>query len=205
MHLEIRRLICQHNLHFVGLTETRVKEANLSKVRNSVCPKHWRDFSNVSCCTDLGYARIWIFWSPEVSVDILGSSDQHIHCKIHKENLNFLITFCYGQNSSTGRESLWSSLIHCASIAKSPWIVISDFNAIRWSRERKGGAKPDLPSMQSFNNCIDTCRLDDIQLMDPLSPGQTHPLVREELKVGLTGPLLMKNTFKLLKFWWVLF
>lgn len=45
-----------------------------------------------------------------------------------------------------------------------PWIVLGDFNYTRWHHEKSGGAQPRLCSMSEFNDCIDSCGLDDLHI-----------------------------------------
>lgn len=162
MHKEIRSLIAQHQFSMIGLVETKVKASNMAFIRKAVCPAEWSDFANP---LHNDTTRIWVFWSLTIKVSIIDSSEQHIHCKILFNSSTLFVTFCYGFNSALERIPLWNSLVHCATISNShPWILLGDFNVIRWDSEKKGGPKPNLYTMKDFNDCIDSCGLDEFKL-----------------------------------------
>lgn len=74
-----------------------------------------------------------------LSVQVLDQSDQFIHCEVHSKcgGPPFLATFVYGASSFLNRQALWSSLHRLSSPL--PWIVMGDFNAIRFTSEKVGG------------------------------------------------------------------
>lgn len=75
-----------------------------------------------------------------------------------------LISICYGRNEVKYKEPLWDSLNYISNGINLPWIVLGDFNAIRWESEKMGGTKLCPKAMESFNNCIDYCGLTDLLL-----------------------------------------
>lgn len=117
IHHEIRSLIAQKNVSFVGLLETKVRSSNLLQVMNTIIPNNWMDHRNINHCST---ARIWICWSPSIKVTILEESAFHIHCMITMLNENLLLTICYGDNTIQGQQQLWSSLTACAQYITSP-------------------------------------------------------------------------------------
>lgn len=60
-----------------------------------------------------------------------------------------MITFCYGSNSALGREQLWDFLKACSPVS-CPWIILGDFNVVRWDSEKSGGAHPNSNWMSQF-------------------------------------------------------
>lgn len=101
-------------------------------------------------------------------MDILDTSHQLIHCKVSNNLETIIVTICYGHNAIQDRIKLWESLMNCAKSAALPWIVMGDFNAIRWENEKFGGSKSNNTSMQNFNDCIDHCGLLELNLANPL-------------------------------------
>lgn len=166
MQREIRSLITQHQLSFIGLVETRVRDNNLPLVRRSTFPQFRNVFSNSSHC--IVSTRIWVGWSPDIKVEIVSSSDQHVHCRTSNGSVVMMITIYYGCNSASDRKRLWDSLLHCSNNVNLPWIVLGDFNIIRWSYEKRGGAVSNYVDMKCFNDCIDSCGLDDFALKGPI-------------------------------------
>ncbi|XP_074293199.1 uncharacterized protein LOC141620157 [Silene latifolia] len=44
-----------------------------------------------------------------------------------------------------------------------PWVVMGDFNIIRYSHEKIGTLPAHFPDMIDFNNCLSSCGVDDMQ------------------------------------------
>lgn len=162
MQVEIKNCILKFNLVFLGLIETRVKLKNMEKIKRTFIPNSWSDHSNISFCRS---ARIWLFWNKDTPVTILDVSEQFILYRILYNSAPLLMTFCYGSNDPAEMEKLWSSLTVISASCNIPWIVLGDFNVIRWVHEKQGGANPDLNSLQSFNSCIDVCGLMDLPMV----------------------------------------
>ncbi len=84
-----------NELSLVGFVEHKVKEPNLSRVMNFICP-HWQYAHNFGH-SPLG--RILVCWDPHlVTVKVLNMSNQHIHCEVHVtlDDFTFLATLVYG-------------------------------------------------------------------------------------------------------------
>lgn len=77
------------------------------------------------------------------------------------------ITVCYGDNSKQSWKQLRDSISDCQPSINSSWIVLGNFNAVTWGNEKCGGLKPNMCSMQSFNDSIDRCGLDKLPLSRP--------------------------------------
>ncbi|KAF5454407.1 hypothetical protein F2P56_024075 [Juglans regia] len=60
------------------------------------------------------------------------------------------------------RMRLWSSLMDMSSQQR-PWVVLGDFNIIRNNNKRCGGRLRPAVAMDDFNNCIDACRVSELQ------------------------------------------
>lgn len=101
-------------------------------------------------------------------MEIVSSSDQHVHRRTSNGSVVMMITIYYGCNSASDRKHLWDSLLQCSNNVNLPWIVLGDFNIIRWSHEKRGGAVSNYVDMKCFNDCIDSCGLDDFALKGPI-------------------------------------
>lgn len=78
-----------------------------------------------------------------------------------------MVTICYGNNSVVLRDDLWKSLSAFSSKVpqQQAWAILGDFNTVRWDFEKQGGgARPNQSAMDSFNDCINTCGLEELQL-----------------------------------------
>lgn len=49
-----------------------------------------------------------------------------------------LVSICYGMNLVHERVSLWESMKSVANGVNQSWILLVDFNAVRWEFEKKG-------------------------------------------------------------------
>jgi hypothetical protein len=74
-------------------------------------------------------------------------------------NLDFRATFVYGVNDYLGRHHLWCDLQNLQ--ARSPWVILGDFNAIRSPSEKVGGDRSWLPWMDEFGACLQILELED--------------------------------------------
>lgn len=92
------------------------------------------------------------------------SNVQSIDCRVElKENKSyFYLTGVYAYNERVDKIDLWRDLITCASyVGDQPWIILGDFNVVRWQSEKLDGNIVDRIEMDEFNKCID-----DIQGQD---------------------------------------
>lgn len=62
------------------------------------------------------------------------------------------------------RRDLWKSNIDESKDSGLPWIVAGDFNTIRWTHEKEGGAIPRAAGLIEFNDCIQEAGLIDLKL-----------------------------------------
>lgn len=157
---EVKCFVHKNKLSIVGLLEHKIKEGNAFRVINHICPQ----WSFVNNYTQASIGRILVCWDPQiVQIQVLDQSDQFIHCEVQSKcgNSPFFATFVYGDNFYLNRQALWSRL-HLLSTA-SPWIVLGDFNVIRFPREKVGGSAYWPPYMDDFNNCLFALGLDDLR------------------------------------------
>ncbi|KAI8563945.1 hypothetical protein RHMOL_Rhmol03G0148200 [Rhododendron molle] len=90
-----------------------------------------------------------------MSLTVLCQSDQYIHCEVQPKDGSalFLVTMVYGANSMLERRALWHSLSQFRS--SSPWVVLGDFNAIRYPRGKlRGMLSGLLPWMTLIAVCL---------------------------------------------------
>ncbi|XP_031264168.1 uncharacterized protein LOC116122468 [Pistacia vera] len=93
---------------------------------------------------------------------VIQTSAQAILCKIRilKDNSMLFCSIVYGMNSVGEREELWKELIHHANVGqREPWVIIGDFNAVRFAGEKKGGSNKWNSQCEEFN---DMCKEADI-------------------------------------------
>ncbi|XP_077226384.1 uncharacterized protein LOC143862957 [Tasmannia lanceolata] len=110
--------------------------------------------------------RIWIIWNPNlVQVRILQEANQFMHCEVRflQTNITLLVTSVYALNRGTERRVLWNHLSLIARSVSLPWIIMGDFNIIRFASEFLGGTGPSARDMEDFNSWIDECSVSDLR------------------------------------------
>ncbi|TMW88920.1 hypothetical protein EJD97_017904 [Solanum chilense] len=93
-----------HNLAMIAILETFTNHSQL-------------DFYRMQMLMNQGHSnpnnKIWLFWSNEVTCNIMESDQQHITCEISHENCSekFLMTYVYAKCKDQLRRPLWNSML----------------------------------------------------------------------------------------------
>lgn len=146
----------------VALVETKIKASSAYLIKNCFSPPCWLDCSNVQCDTSL---RIWILRNPQfVSLQVLSMGLQYIHCQISFHNIDLRLTVCYGANNYIQRWDLWTTISNLSKSDSGPWLLGGDFNSVRWTAEKIGGASSRSLGVAEFNECINANMLADIDI-----------------------------------------
>ncbi|XP_074283610.1 uncharacterized protein LOC141608150 [Silene latifolia] len=159
--IEVNKFLTQNKLDILGILETRVKETKSHRIlRNK-----FRGYSSFCNYSKHYNGRIWLVWNPSTTrVNVLQVHAQVLHCHVHHlaTGRSFHLSMVYGSNCPVKRVSLWDSLTAMAPQV-GPWVVMGDFNIVRYSHEKIGNLPAHLPDMLDFNNCLSSCGLDDMQ------------------------------------------
>ncbi|XP_074308496.1 uncharacterized protein LOC141643297 [Silene latifolia] len=159
--IEVNKFLTQNKLDILGILETRVKENKSQRIlRNK-----FRGYSSFCIYSKHYNGRIWLVWNPSTTrVTMLQVHAQVLHCHVHHlaTGRAFHLSVVYGGNCPVHRASLWDSLTAMAPQV-GPWVVMGDFNIVRYSHEKIGNLPAHLPDMLDFNNCLSSCGLDDMQ------------------------------------------
>ncbi|XP_074300965.1 uncharacterized protein LOC141632305 [Silene latifolia] len=159
--IEVNKFLTQNKLDIIGILETRVKENKSQRIlRNK-----FRGYSSFCNYSKHYNGRIWLVWNPSTTrVTVLQVHAQVLHCHVHHlaTGRAFHLSVVYGSNCPVKRVSLWDSLTAMAPQV-GPWVVMGDFNIVRYSHEKIGNLPAHLPDMLEFNNCLSSCGLDDMQ------------------------------------------
>ncbi|KAK9689887.1 hypothetical protein RND81_09G088300 [Saponaria officinalis] len=147
-----------NNLDILGINETRVQVNNFDAIRK----RKLHVFQVIHNYAFHPNGRYWVFWSrSSLQVQVVAIGNQWIHLQIEEVGRpSYQITFVYDLNDGLGRESLWSFLSLVSSSL--PWVVLGDFNCVRYHSERISVAPPDLRAMKAFNDTIYSVGLEDI-------------------------------------------
>ncbi|XP_074306123.1 uncharacterized protein LOC141641355 [Silene latifolia] len=157
---EVKGYLHLNKIEVFGLLETRVLINNFDAIS--------RQFPFYSILNNYSHhykGRIWVFLNKGL-LTLLSSRvhKQLIHVELlhHVSNKTVYVTFIYGSNDGSERESLWDELRQIAHTV-SDWIILGDFNIVRAMEERIGPNPPSLTEMLAFNQCLLDTNLDDVQ------------------------------------------
>lgn len=159
---EAKCFVNNNNLSLIGLIEHKIRQGWVDRVMKVVCP-NWLFVHNYP---QAPLGRILVCWDPSViSLKVLDQSNQFIHCEMQTiaDNNLFLATFVYGSNNYLERHDLWRNLQHFKN--PTPWVVLGDFNAIRYPNEKFGGLKQWPSHMDNLNNRLYSTELDDLRYL----------------------------------------
>ena len=105
-------------------------------------------------------------WDPQIwTLAFISCSGQHmIFTARNVGGLTLMGTVVYGSNFQQEKTSLWNDLRRLArSNASMPWIVMGDFNTVRFTDEKLGGKLLSINQLKEFNDCLDYCSLTDMK------------------------------------------
>ncbi|XP_050217558.1 uncharacterized protein LOC126668397 [Mercurialis annua] len=155
--LEVKKLICTHQLSLIAIVETSVREVNIKKVYDIMNLNGWRLVNNNDCCS-LG--RLWILIKMDIwSVIGVSKTDQMIHCEVENNCTKFNCTFIYSANDHLKRKELWKDLCNITLNQEMAWVILGDLNAILRDSERIGGNSVNQGDSEEFQACIDEFNL----------------------------------------------
>ncbi|XP_077232003.1 uncharacterized protein LOC143865668 [Tasmannia lanceolata] len=161
-----RDLTASENLEIICLLEVKAKKDDLLPFIQEIC----LDWNAVTNYSHVIKGRIWVAWNLHyINFTPLGDSDHHIHGTVlHLQSqTSCFLTAVYASNFGILRRTLWDNL-NRSKPPNSPWLIIGDFNIIRYISEKLGGADPNREDMKEFNDCIDHCSLLDLKTIGPL-------------------------------------
>ncbi|KAK9740677.1 hypothetical protein RND81_03G053300 [Saponaria officinalis] len=144
----------------MGLLETRVKEANVSRVLNKFA--RFRALNNYSAHYN---GRIRVLWQEALlNVTVLLVTAQMVDLKVFCRLLNtsVYITIVYGFNDGVSRKVLWTDLIGLVPSVDLGWLVLEDFNIVRTMDDKIGRHPLVKWEMLDFNSCLNWCSLDEL-------------------------------------------
>lgn len=154
-------------------------------------PLGWLDHCNLQHCAS---SCVCLMWNPKFAkTKILEDVFQYIHCTISVMNYSFLLTICYRDNHYIRRRDLWEHLYAFPMVIREPWMVAGDFNVVRWTYEKNGGATPHPLAMAEFNDCVMQLHLMTFLFKAQVLLGQVYHKGIIMSNVSLIEFLLIKN------------
>ncbi|XP_073149148.1 uncharacterized protein [Henckelia pumila] len=141
----VQGVLKKYNLSVLGILEVKVNVNLVDRMMDTKFPG-MSFMHNFHMCTN---SRILVMWdSKDVRLDVLGMSDQVIHVSV--------------VNSVVARRPLWDFLINHGENISLPWILLGDFNCVRYPHEKMGGIPIAPRDMEDLRNCINRLELSDV-------------------------------------------
>ncbi|KAF7152135.1 hypothetical protein RHSIM_Rhsim01G0069200 [Rhododendron simsii] len=130
-------------------------------VMQKCLPPGWEFFHNIGSGSVAGIIVAWDKQGPLVS--LLSTSDQMMLLSVTMEMKTFVISIVYGYNQAGNRKKLWDDLrTSYGLVGLQPWILMGDFNVVRWQNERSDHGYFDATSAGDFNTCLEDIGMEDI-------------------------------------------
>ncbi|XP_004253414.2 uncharacterized protein [Solanum lycopersicum] len=158
---EIKMLI-QNKVCLAGLVETRVKNNKLSSVLRGIAPG-WQVLHNYE---DSANGRIWVIWDDNwYEVKKISSSAQMLHCQVNERSKGYqiMLTVVYGLNTAEQRKSLWKDLETLAQGITQSWLIVGDFNAVMYAKDRIAGVPVTSNEIKDFGDCVRDMGVNELQ------------------------------------------
>ena len=188
---ELRAWITKHQLAMAGVMETRVRVGRSPHIIDNIMPT-WQSLSNYSHHPN---GRIWLLWDPSIlNVYPRMITDQLIHVEvlIIQKQVRFYVTFIYGLNCYVQRRNLWDSVRSLSTnLDASPWLLLGDYNVVRFSSERIRGDQSWPNYMNELNDCCNYNSLEDLRFSRQLytwSKGSGSTYKARKLDRALVNP-----------------
>ncbi|GLT24835.1 hypothetical protein SLA2020_000040 [Shorea laevis] len=103
---------------------------------------------------------LWLFWrSSFVTLDVICSSSQFIHCSLSQQQISCLVTFVYVQPHVAMKDLFWTELERLARGFSGSWVVMGDFNDIISVEEASPVATRGFGRAQHFRDRVTQCNL----------------------------------------------
>ena len=112
---------------------------------------------------------LWILWdSDQVEISELASIEQEIHVIVNSASKPpWLLSAIYANPRLAERLLLWENLESMASLHSLPWVIIGDFNEVLIGEDKLGGNSVNIRRALRFQDCLNTCRMIDIDFSRP--------------------------------------
>lgn len=158
---ELKQLCKAHMPTIVFLMETRAPEGRIENIRRRL------KFQNCFCVEARGKSGgLALFWTDEVQVQIMSSSQNIIHTSVlvNSSGVLFDSSYVYGNPTFQQRRGLWSRLLAQQIDKHVPWCCLGDFNELL-SHFEKDGIRPFHPGRANlFRDFLNLSGLMDLDL-----------------------------------------
>ncbi|XP_057791084.1 uncharacterized protein LOC131008189 [Salvia miltiorrhiza] len=132
----------------VGIIEPKAAFSNTAS-------SFWKSLNLINCFQNSRLnmcSNIWIVNHPDVSTDVVFSSDQVVIVDCVWRTRQFCTAIVHGSSSHLERRQLWMDIINHL---VRDFVVIGDFNAVKGAHERSSNCLPNATACADFCDFID--------------------------------------------------
>lgn len=104
-----------------------------------------------------------LFWTEDVSLEVVASSQNFIDTKITFQQIISFITFVYGAPQVENRQKVWDEISEFGNAREEPWLLTGDFNVFLNNSEKVGGPARCEGSFIPFRSFMSQNGLWDVQ------------------------------------------
>ncbi|KAF7134243.1 hypothetical protein RHSIM_Rhsim08G0102700 [Rhododendron simsii] len=80
----------------------------------------------------------------------------------------FIVSYIYGFNQASDRRKLWDELrMGLGLVGNQPWIILGDFNAVRWQQAKSDPTSFDSASAGELNSCLEDIGVEELNSTGP--------------------------------------
>ncbi|KAM5559224.1 hypothetical protein ABKV19_020731 [Rosa sericea] len=133
-------------------------------------------------CSKLGYANCRVvertgkqggglvfFWRDTMVVKVIDATSGFIDVMVLIDGKQVRLTGFYGSPETGERHHSWEALRRLSQLYPHvAWFVFGDFNEIRQLEEKSGGRLRPFLQMDSFNQAINDCFLQEMEFTGPM-------------------------------------
>jgi hypothetical protein len=129
---ELVQLVRTYRPRIVFISETRQKENKIKGLSSRLGLQN--------CITQKGKGKgagIALYWDDQIEIKFLSEGSRYFDVLV-KDTLNGCTwrgTFVYGEPKGPDRHHMWSTLRRIKPNATEPWMMIGDFNEMKWQHE----------------------------------------------------------------------
>ncbi|KAK8921664.1 hypothetical protein KSP39_PZI019979 [Platanthera zijinensis] len=117
-----------HNVRLLVILEPMIRDSDIDFFRQTL---------GLHGAISNPNSKIWVLWKLEYNCLPIISHRQFLHVEIFSNDLHAYGTFVYAHCYRQNKPSLLDSLTTIAENLSTPWIVVCDFNIIRYFHENK--------------------------------------------------------------------
>ncbi|XP_051221114.1 uncharacterized protein [Lolium perenne] len=140
-----------------------LSEAHLCKVKEESLKRRLLFDEMLVAGSDGRSGGLVFFWNNDITVSSKEVEQNFIGIRINENSeAGWRFIGFYGEPSSDTKHLSWDYIRSLHAAIDLPWIMVGDFNEIRYSNEKEGGASRSLRCMQAFRDVLNDRDLEDM-------------------------------------------